>query len=469
MHVTEKRSRDWIEKEFGVDLSEIGTEKDNYGENYNRDYFKDNDGDSKKEDGQIDFHAHYERYWNTKKVTEQQPVTDMVPDPMSGELVPQETGETMEVETDEEIGGWNYKVTYIAGTKEVGSIDPLEPNMYPFAILYDIKQRQEFWGRSIASLIMDNQKLINKVEGIIAMIGTLLQNPQKVISKESGIDPIEAMKYSYAPGHTWVSNGDPSRAIHWPTPPQIPQALVNLAEMAKENIREITGMNEAYMGQSVGSLQTSSGVNSLIDRATMRDKDEMFEIEQYVEDLTRIILGFVTTKYTDERFIRIIEDPARPEETTTFMEFIGADYEGIDYDLEIDVSAHAPISQARRESELTDLMQLQGQYNYTPSIITPQEYVQGKRMVDATTIIERMNREEMQNKLDILTQVSQMMTDAIASGVPQEEILAMAEQQIRGLESGEIPLDPNEEALGGGGIGSAADNSGQAQAMQGSI
>ena len=469
VHVTEKRSRQWVESEFGVNLSEIGSEQDNYGEKYNRDYYDNKDGDSKKDDGQIDFHAHYERYWNTDKVTEEQPVIDMVPDEM-GNMVEQPSGETMEVETDEEIGGWNYRVTYIAGTKEVGKIDPLEPNMYPFAVLYDIKQRQEFWGRSVASLIIDNQKLINKVEGIIAMIGTLLQNPQKVVTKASGISPQEATKYGYAPGHTWQTNeNDPSKAIYWAQPPQIPQALVNLAEMAKENIREITGMNEAYMGQSVGSLQTSSGVNSLIDRATMRDRDEMFEIEQYVEELTRIILGFVTTKYTDERYIRVIQDPARPEESTDFLEFVGTDYAEMEFDLEIDVSAHAPVSQARREAELTELMQLQGQYAYNPAIITPQEFIKGKRMVDATTIIERMNREEMANDIDILNQVSQMMADAINAGVPEEEIAAMAEQQIRGLKSGEIPLDPNEAALGGGGIGSAANNSGQVQAMQGSI
>ena len=84
------------------------------------------------------------------------------------------------------------------------------------------------------------------------------------------------------------------------------------------------------MGESVGSLQTSGGVNSLIDRATMRDKDQMFDIEEYVEQLTRVILSFVTTKYTEERFIRITEDPSKPEQSTKFIEFIGTEFAGME-------------------------------------------------------------------------------------------------------------------------------------------
>jgi hypothetical protein len=74
----------------------------------------------------------------------------------------------------------------------------------------------------------------------------------------------------------------PHKRLQYVDPPQIPQVLFNMLENAKANIREITGLSEAYMGQSVGSLQTSSGVNSLIDRSTMRDRDQMYDIELYM-------------------------------------------------------------------------------------------------------------------------------------------------------------------------------------------
>lgn len=454
IHVDGKANKKWISQQFGVSLEDISGDEDNYGEEYSRDYYRDND----KDDEMIDFHAHYEKYWNTEKV-------------MAEENIYAEDGVTVigteEVETDEEVGGWNYKVTYIAGTKKVGGLDPLEPNMYPFAILYDYKQRQQFFGKSIASIILENQKLINKVESIVAMIGTLLQNPQKVITKSSGINPLEAMKYSFAPGHVWVTNDrDPSRSMKWQDPPNIPPALMNLAEVAKGNIREITGLNEAYLGQNVGSLQTSGGVNALIDRATLRDRDQMVELEDYVEQLSRLIIAFVTTKYTEERMIRMVDDPTRPDETTRFIEFIGTDYADLEFDIEMDVSAQAPISQARRDAELDRLMEIQGQYGLNPRIITPQEFIKGKRMVDANKIIDRMNREEMQNKLDMLAQVAQTMQMAIMDNQPPEVVMQIAEEQLRALESGEMPLDPNAAALGGGGIGSAG---GTIQARQAGI
>lgn len=452
IHVPEKRNKRWVEQQFNVSLTSEEAEKDNFGEGYARDY--NNDDRHDKKSSVIDFHSHYEKYWNTEKVMAEQPVMD--------EVLGQVVG-TKQVETDEEIGGWNYKVTYMAGNKVLDTIDPLEPNMYPFAVLYDFKQRQEFFGKGTASLIIDNQKLINKVESIVAMIGTLLQNPQKLISKQSGINPEEAMKYSSAPGQVWMVNGPVDGAMKWQDVPQIPPSLMNLAEAAKQNIREITGMNEAYMGQSVGSLQTSSGVNSLIDRSTMRDRDQIYDIEQFVEQLTRLLVAFATTKYSEERYIRFIEDPSKPESTTKFMEFIGTNYRDIEYDIEVDVSARAPITQARKEAELDNLLQLQGQYNYKPAIIIPQEYIKGKNMVDADKIIDRMNKEEAQNQIEQLTQVASAMAEAMVGGVPPEEVMKMAETMLQQIESG-VAAVPGSET--GGGIGSAANN---IQAQQGSL
>lgn len=391
IHIVERKSLEWIKKnpKFKGSFSSLDQMSENNdaplerGEIYLRDY-------TLEADGLIDFHTHYSKEPNNE-------------------------------------GGFDYYVTYIAGDKQLGKKQKLRPNRYPFAILYDFPQRQDFWGMSTCQFILDNQRIINKVESIIAMIGTLMQNPQKVVSAQSGINPDEMTKYGNLPSVTWVANGDPSRAVHYIQPPNIPQVLFNLLGNAKENIREITGLTEAYLGQTVGSLQTSSGVQSLIERATMRDRDQMYDIELYIEDLSKLIIDFMTEYYEEERQIRIMGE--NPEEYE-FKSFVGTDFKDLDYDIFIDVSAKAPVTRMREAQEAKDLLNMQGQFGFNPPIVTPQEVVDMMDFSNKRQLIERMNFAELQNKAEEAMQVAQMLTEALANGVQPEEAMQMAQQMF---------------------------------------
>lgn len=402
-----KKHPEFKDKAQQVEAREIANNQK--GEIYNRDY------STERKDYTIDFHEHYEK-------------------------IPQEEG------------GFRYKVTYMAGDIILSEKD-LRPNRYPFAIFYDFKQRQDFWGMSTCEYILDNQKLINKVESVIALIGTLLQNPQKVITKTSGINPREAAKYGDAPGHTYLTNdGDPSRSIYWLQPPQIPTALFNLAEQAKQNIREVTGLTESYMGQSVGSLQTSSGVDSLIERSTMRDRDQMYDLELFIEDLSKLLIGFITEYYTEDRYMRVIDEE---EGTVNFETFNGAEFKDLAFDIKLNVSAKAPISRARQQQEMEKLITLQGQMQYDPPIITPQEYMKFSDFQDSDKIIKRMNMDELQSNMAILTETIEMMTEAINEGIPPEQAgqmgMEMVQQRIANRQSN---------------VGSTSENAGEIQARQ---
>lgn len=507
IHVVEKKPREWVESIFNIKLklNDQGnwTIYDNDVDIYERaDRFSDIGADKKL----VAVHAHYEKYWHEEPMTYSIPVEEEVPrleiDPETGEEstvaeldeesgMPVEATETEVVGYREEpkmnpetgdvemVGGFRYKVTYVVGDQILRTIDPLEPNMYPFAILYDYKQRKQFWGKSTASLIIDNQKIVNKVEGVAAQIATLMQNPQKIVHKMSGIRPAEAMKYSNAPGHTFYSNMDPARSMQYIQPPQLPPAVMQVAETAKQNIREVIGLNEAYMGQTVGSLQTSSGVDALIDRATLRDRDQMIEIEEYIESLSRLIIAFITTKYEDERWMRIIEDPTNPDATMYFKRFIGTDFRDIDYDFEIDVSASAPISRQRRAQDAKDLIAYQGQYGqmFPTPLIEPEEFIDMADFQEKERIIKRMRAGRVQRNMDKIGPILDMFMDAymqaIETGVAMDagQLMEMAEQMLQQQENGTI--DPNApgvqpDAPGtGGGMGSTASNANSFQDSQG--
>lgn len=387
IHLVYRRPVKWVEENFGVtNLKSSEQANSERGEIYNRDY------SNEAQEDIIDLHKHYEKVAN-----------------------------------DEETGGFSYKVTMVAGEKVVRKKQQLKPNCYPFAILYDFKQRQDFWAQSTCELILDNQKLINKVESIMALIGALLQNPQKIVNNRSGINPEEAAKYASAPGHVWMVNGEPHTAMAWQTPPQIPQALFNLADQARMNIREITGLTEAYMGQTVGSMQTSSGVNSLIERSTMRDKDQMYDLEIFIEDLVDIMIRFIVEYYDEERIARVTGgDGEEPE----FINFKGTDFKELSYDVKVEVAAQAPITKARKQEELDKLLNMQGQYEFAPKMITAQEYMRESDFIDGQKFVERMNSEEIKNAEGILQETLQMMVEAQEQQVPPEDISKMAEKMV---------------------------------------
>jgi hypothetical protein len=398
IHVVERKPLEWVKKNAQLkalaskgmkDVEEGENTPEDRGEIYLRDYVTENKG-------MVDFHSHYEKEPN-------------------------------------EEGGFTYYVSYLVGDQLIVDKHPLRPNRYPFAILYDFPQRHDFWAMSTCQFILDNQRIINKVESIIAMIGTLMQNPQKVVSKQSGIDPSTVSTYGNLPGFTVEANGDPTRAIHYVNPPNIPPVLFSLLENAKQNIREITGMNEAYMGGSVGSLQTSTGVQSLIERATMRDNDQMYDIELYIEDLSRLIIDFMVEYYEEPRMIRVMgESP----DDYSFEPFLGSIYRGLEYDIFIDVSSKAPITRLNESQTAEKLLTLQGQYGgvFGTAIIKPQEAIKMMNIPKSDEIIKRMDIEEMRNKTDEAMQVANMMAESISSGVPPEEVQQMAMTMFQQLE-----------------------------------
>ena len=208
------------------------------------------------------------------------------------------------------------------------------------------------------------------------------------------------------------------------------------------------------MGQTVGSLQTSSGVHSLIERSTMRDKDQMYDFELFIEDLTIIILEFVTEYYTEPRIARLLKvEDKEPE----FFEYIGADFKELAFDVSISVSSKAPISRLRKQEELDKLLTLQGQMKFEPAIITPQEFMREADFIDAERFLDRMNMDEVNGVNAIMQETLQMMIEGVQSGLPPEEVGAMAEAM----------LTQRMEERQGGGTGDTSQHAGELQMRQG--
>jgi hypothetical protein len=293
-----------------------------------------------------------------------------------------------------EDGKWHLDVSYYTRSNNwfLLRLEDVKPNIYPFAVYYDEEEDQDFWGTSTAMDALENQKVINKASQTAAIIATLHQNPQKVVSRSSGINAQELARTGTMPGKVWTSNEDPSQSIHNVQPPEIPRGLLEIDDRMKRDIKEMAGINEAYTGESVGSLTTSGGVNSLIERATIRDKDKMQQVDAFVQDISDIIIHFIIRKWKDVRPLAI-PLPNGQVEHVDFTPIEKDDEDNLEWLCRCDTYAIAPMTQALKSQEADNLMQMQGQFNFSPAVITPQEWIHLKNFSNKHEMLARMQKD----------------------------------------------------------------------------
>lgn len=347
-------------------------------------------------------------------------------------------------------GKWHLDVTYYLRNTDfyLLRLEDIQPNEYPFAILYDEEEENDFWGTSTSMDILENQKIVNKLQQTAAIIGVLHQNPQKIVYRESGINAQELARTGTLPGKVWTSNVPGDQAITVLKPMDIPRGLFELDDRTQASIREIVGVNEAYTGQSIGSLTTSTGVQELIERATIRDKDKMLQIDDFVERISHLIALFIVYKWKDERPITTVA----PDGTPQFEMYKPIDdltAENLQWRVISNVYAKAPMTQAAKRQQADKLLQTQGQFQFNPPIITPEEWIKMQDFDETPEILRRMEQDRKrleQQKANVLAQqiamLAQQANELAAQGMSSQEIAQLiqqaAEQMLAQQEAEEV-------------------------------
>jgi hypothetical protein len=287
---------------------------------------------------------------------------------------------------------------------------------------------------------------MNRIAQTSAIIATLHQNPQKVVWKESGINAQEMAKTGNLAGKTWTSNVPANQAVTHIQPPEISRSLLEVEDRLKNDMREIVGITEAYTGNSVGSLTTSTGVNSLIERASVRDKDKMIQIDDFVERISYLIILNVMYNWDRVRPIMTIEKNGEPR-YDLYEPLDPITMDNLEIRVRSNVYARAPITQESKRQQADKLMQMQGQFQFNPPLITPEEWLQFQDFDMQDEIMKRMEEDRRkleQQKLDekagttvqLAMQAAQMLTQGIPAEQVQAQLAQMYAEQQQQQEEG---------------------------------
>jgi hypothetical protein len=348
-----------------------------------------------------------------------------------------------------EAGGYSINVTYIADGIILKEVKGIKPNIFPFVVLRQHQTRQDFWGISDCQLILPNVKMINKVQSIIGTIATLYQNPQKIVYEGAGIDPRIVSKYGNAYGLVYLSkHPDLANVIRNVDVSEIPVTLLSYIEFLKRDIQEFTGLTDIATGQGSGSLQTSKGVQSLIERSLVGNQSEYVAFEKFLEKLSYLMITLAIEYYTDERLMRMKSEDPNGDAEYEYIPFTAEFFKEIAWDFSIDITQRLKHTEQSNQEKMRMLAEWQLQYAPDVSIVTPEDMIKAFNPQNRDVILARIEQEReqksMENAQAIAQQIMQAMEQIQLEQMQMQQAQSAAQPQPMeggGMEAGQ-PLTP---------------------------
>jgi hypothetical protein len=327
--------------------------------------------------------------------------------------------------------GYTISVSYIADGVLIKVIEELQPNVFPFIMLHQHKQRMDFWGISDCELILPNVKMINKVQSIIGTLATLYQNPQKIVFEGSGIDPRIVSKYGNAFGLVLMSKSpDLRNAITNVQPADIPMTLLNYIQFLKTDIEDFTGISSFSTGTSSGSIQTSAGINSMIQRSLVGESDEFIMFEKFLEKVSYSMLSNAIQYYTDDRLMRMKDNSPNSDHEYEYVPFRAEEFADLAWDFSIDISQKMKNSEQSRQEKMRMLSEWQLQYSPGVPLVTPADIVKAMDPPNRDAILARIEQQEQQQSYEQAAQITQAVMQAMQAGQPPEIIAQLIYQML---------------------------------------
>ena len=332
---------------------------------------------------------------------------------------------------NEEGQGYVISVKYIADGVLIKEIEEIQPNVFPFIILRQYEQRQDFWGISDAQLILPNVKMINKVQSIIGTLATLYQNPQKIVYEGAGIDPRIISKYGNAFGLVFLSKyPDLANVIRNVEVADIPMTLLNYMEYLKNEIDDFTGMTQFNTGASSGSIQTSGGVNSMIQRSLVVFQDEMVLFEHFIEKVSYALLQNAIQYYTDDRLMRMRSTNPNNDFEYEYIPFRAEEFQDLAWDFTINITAKLQNNEQTKRETMRMLSEWQLQYAPGIEIVRPEDIVKAFNPTDRDVILARIEKDRQTKSIEKASEITQQVLQAMQAGYDPQMIAEMVFQQL---------------------------------------
>ena len=333
--------------------------------------------------------------------------------------------------------------------RKIESEDELPITVYPIAQLRWEKRVKSAYGKSLLDRLLGLQKSINAIESASTTAALAFASPSYVVRQGSGIDPRKVAALAGAPGTVFEANGDPKNAVVTISNTSIDPNLMVMRKDNQSELYRLAGVSEQFLGSFGSAGNTKGGSEEASTRARIIEQLFLSNLEEFIEDLTEIIVNFITRAFSGETVYS--RGNKKSDGTFDFQSFpVGEELQDIEYSFYINMDVRTPYSKEKTKRLMQELYQMERQYDAPVKTIQVLDIIEQYDVPNKEELVVRyknLSQKDSQAKADAITQwvtiTSQYGVDAnmISQGIIEiidgkeiptvDAIIAQIEQQVR--------------------------------------
>lgn len=337
---------------------------------------------------------------------------------------------------DDDDGGYRIDHIFIADRAHILAYkEDIRPKTFPIRVLYGEEPDGDPYNTPLSKTVLANVVAINMIDSIEATHIYASQNRAKLVNIQAGINYRSFTKYGNTPHMAFPVKGDPDKVVRYVDV----QGLPNTAELRSRLENSIflqTGVDLRYTGRDTGSIQTTGGTDLAQQRVmAMTDNSRILALEVFTEDLTKLVLD-VFIEFGGE-YSPVKREPGtnkamEPDKDDNGKEKV-LDFKNIPanrFDYTMNAAPYLPKNSMRLDDAADRLMEMQGQYNFDPPLITHEEWIMWKQVPQKELILQRIRAMKMQLDEDELTSDLLSFAGMIDQGVePKDAIDTLVQER----------------------------------------
>jgi hypothetical protein len=281
-------------------------------------------------------------------------------------------------------------------------------DIFPIAQLRWQKKFKSAYSLSLIDRLIDLQKSINAVKSATTNTALQFACPSFVVSEASGINPKTLAGVIGVPGLVIKSRVNVNDSVKTLFDNVIDPNLVALASKDEEAIYRLAGATPEFQGNYGSSGNTKGGSESTLSRAKIIEQKFLNNLEEYVEDLTKIIVRFIVLVFAGHTIYA--RGAKKSNGKYDFKKYdVPSKLQDLDYTYSIHLDIKTPYAKEKTKALLQELFAMEQQYQSPVKVLTILDILKEYDIPNRRELVERyenLTSKDAEAKSEIITQWS---------------------------------------------------------------